>query len=209
MNKLSTFLTIYFIAFWVSALNADIFVWIDEDGIKNFTNFSPPEKAEVFIKTSEIQTDTAIDQNQTESKELQKMREAEKEISLLKEELEALKKAMAESKDVSITAGEGVSIEQPTYSGESQADSHYQLGDTYRRPTYIIYGFPYPDAGYGYKYKGHFKKKFYPKNHHYGKKRSKPDNQYHHYKTRSGKHHFNHYYGRYRVKYGTTFGSRH
>jgi hypothetical protein len=49
MRRLSAFLAILFALVCASTLKADIYVWIDGDGVKNFTNFSPPEGAEIFI----------------------------------------------------------------------------------------------------------------------------------------------------------------
>ncbi len=52
MRRLSALLAILFALVCASTLNANIYDWIDEDGVKNFTNFSPPEGAEIFIKDS-------------------------------------------------------------------------------------------------------------------------------------------------------------
>jgi hypothetical protein len=61
MRRLSALLAILFALVCASTLNADIYVWVDENGVKNFTNFSPPEGAVIFIKDSGISKKTAED----------------------------------------------------------------------------------------------------------------------------------------------------
>jgi hypothetical protein len=52
MKRLSAILALLITLLCASTLNANIYVWIDADGVKNFSNFLPPEGAEIFIKDS-------------------------------------------------------------------------------------------------------------------------------------------------------------
>ena len=52
MKIFITVLTIYFAFGFAPTLQADIFVWTDENGVRKFSNFYPPAKAELFMKTS-------------------------------------------------------------------------------------------------------------------------------------------------------------
>jgi hypothetical protein len=50
----------------VPIASADIYFWTDENGVKNFTNYSPPEKAEVFMETPEADEDTVFNEAETD-----------------------------------------------------------------------------------------------------------------------------------------------
>ena len=45
----------------VSNASADIYVWTDENGVKNFTNQAPPKYATLFMRTPEIPHDEETD----------------------------------------------------------------------------------------------------------------------------------------------------
>ena len=36
------------------SLQADIYEWTDENGVKHFTNYAPPDDATLLIKTEEV-----------------------------------------------------------------------------------------------------------------------------------------------------------
>lgn len=55
-------LIIFLPAFFVSFAQADIYVWTDENGIKHFTNYSPPPEAEVMLKSEEPSADAFTEQ---------------------------------------------------------------------------------------------------------------------------------------------------
>ena len=173
MKKFNIFLTVYFAFCFAPTLQADIFVWTDENGVRNFTNFSPPEKAELFIKTPETLRDTAVDQKRAESESLQKVQEAEKKVALLREELDEIKKRLAESKNETQANAERERFEQSTYPEEPSVSTEDYLSDAYRHRSYAAYGYNYPYAGYGYSPKVHSQKKFYHKRFHRGRYRNR------------------------------------
>jgi hypothetical protein len=50
---------------------ADIYVWTDENGVKHFTNYAPPEQAQLLMKTREFAYDEAKDRERMEADRLQ------------------------------------------------------------------------------------------------------------------------------------------
>ena len=134
---------------------ADIYYWTDENGVKNFTNYSPPGKAEVFMETSEADEDTALNEADTDrigdrdrALESEQLQAAAEEIEVLREQvselkndlkdrLEALREASPIKSDDVITETEG-------------ADATIRYGSGY---VYWPYSYGYPPYGY----KGHRK----------------------------------------------------
>ena len=45
----------------------EIYGWVDENGVKHYSNDPPPEGVKAFTQTAEIQTDEAQDRKRTES----------------------------------------------------------------------------------------------------------------------------------------------
>jgi hypothetical protein len=183
MKKLNIFLTIYFAVCFAPTLQADIFVWTDENGVRNFTNFSPPEKAELFIKTPETLRDTAEDQKRAESESMQKVQEAEKKVALLREELDEVKKRLAESKNETQADAERERFEQ----SEPSVSTEDYLSDAYRHRSYAAYGYNYPYAGYGYSTKVHSQKKLYHKRLHRRRSHNRYPGLSYHYKNHPSK----------------------
>ena len=78
---------------------ADIYFWTDENGVKNFTNYSPPEKAEVFMETSEADENTELNEAET-NRAGDTDRELESEqLQAAAEEIEALREQVSELKN--------------------------------------------------------------------------------------------------------------
>ena len=83
----------------VPIASADIYFWTDENGVKNFTNYSPPEKAEVFMETSEADEDTSLIEAETDrAGDADRTLESE-QLQAATEEIEALREQVGELKD--------------------------------------------------------------------------------------------------------------
>ena len=83
----------------VPIASADIYFWTDENGVKNFTNYSPPEKAEVFMKTPEAGEETSLLEAETDRPgDADRALESE-QLQAATEEIEALREQVGELKD--------------------------------------------------------------------------------------------------------------
>lgn len=82
-------------------LRADVYTWVDKNGVKHFSNEPPPEGVEVISKAREIPVDEAKDRERVE-KDNQAMKELEQQLS--KENTES------------------PTVEKPTSSGDNQTD---------------------------------------------------------------------------------------
>ena len=79
-------------------LQADIYEWTDENGVKHFTNYAPPDDATILIKSEELPYDEAADRARIEADkqfqlELARQELAEREAELERREAEAERKA--------------------------------------------------------------------------------------------------------------------
>jgi hypothetical protein len=88
----------------VPALFADIYVWTDANGVKNFTNHAPPEQAVVFMETPEIDAKSPIMQTivekeraEAESLQSQQLRAAQQEIESLSDQVAGLRKELRDA----------------------------------------------------------------------------------------------------------------
>jgi hypothetical protein len=75
------------------SLHADIYEWTDENGVKHFTNYAPPVDTAILIKSRELPYDKADDRTRIEAErqqqlELAKLKLAEKEAELKRQEAE-------------------------------------------------------------------------------------------------------------------------
>jgi len=57
MKGLKIFLLIAAGCLIAGPLNADIYEWTDENGVKHFTNYTPPDNATILIKFEELPYD--------------------------------------------------------------------------------------------------------------------------------------------------------
>jgi hypothetical protein len=92
LNAIAVILAAFgFVGFSVSSAGADIYSWIDENGVKNFTNQAPPKQATLFMKTPEIPHDEEADLRRREMDQLEVTRFelAEREAFLRKQAQEA------------------------------------------------------------------------------------------------------------------------
>lgn len=131
----------------VPIASADIYFWTDENGVKNFTNYSPPEKAEVFMETSEADEDTALPEAETDQAGgADRALESEK-LQAAAEEIEALREQVGELKDRLEELPEAPSFESggaATEAGEASNTVRFWSG-------YVYWPYPYGYPPYGYK----------------------------------------------------------
>ena len=79
------------------SLQADIYQWTDQNGIKHFTNYKPPDDATILIKSKELPYDEAADRARAEADkqyqlELTRLELAEREAELERREADAARK---------------------------------------------------------------------------------------------------------------------
>jgi len=69
MKQLSLIIALLFIFFCFPVMSEQVYTWIDEYGVKHFSNDPPPEGATVVEKTEELPYDEAKDQKRMERDE--------------------------------------------------------------------------------------------------------------------------------------------
>jgi hypothetical protein len=97
MNAVKLFIMIGISCFFVSSVDADIYQWVDREGVRHFTNHPPPEDAGVVIRTDELAHDAAEDEfyegiERQVWQELSQLALAEREAGLKKREAEVKQK---------------------------------------------------------------------------------------------------------------------
>jgi hypothetical protein len=87
-----------------AAVSADIYVWTDADGVKNFTNQAPPEQAVLFMVTPEIDSaayeigrDDGADPGAAEDLQADQLRSAQEKINELTEQVQGLRKDLQDA----------------------------------------------------------------------------------------------------------------
>ena len=98
MKGLKIFLFIAAGCLIAGPLYADIYEWTDENGVKHFTNYTPPDNATILIKFEELPYDEAADRARIEAErqqqlELARLEIAEREAELERREAEAERRA--------------------------------------------------------------------------------------------------------------------
>ena len=137
------------------SLHADIYEWTDENGVKHFTNYAPPEDAKILMKTKELPYDEAADRARMEDerqflKELAQLERAARDAELERRVAEAEQRA----------------AEAERYAQETLQATEQYLNDAknnrwyYRTGPYYPY-YPYYPTPYRY----HYKHKYHKKSH--------------------------------------------
>lgn len=179
---------VWFSGFSISAADADIYSWTDENGVSHFTNYAPPKQARLLMKTPEIPYDKEADIQRQENDRLEvaRLELAEREAYLLQQQQEAERRIAEANARADAALQEADQILQDAEAAAE--DANYDRDGSYTN------GYGYYPYGYrsGYYYNG-----YYRKYGHYYKKR--------HYKYRLGRH--NKYGYRHGHKY--YFKSRH
>jgi hypothetical protein len=163
--------TIGFAGLALSAANADIYSWTDENGVRYFTNYAPPKQAKLLMKTPEIPYDEEADQQRRENDALEAAKQelAEREAFVLQQQQEAERRIAEANARAEATLREADRILQNAETAAQDAD--YNDASSYAYPYYApYYGYRYPpkvhyyDYNYYY-YGGLYHKRYpYPKN---------------------------------------------
>jgi len=131
----------------VPIASADIYFWTDENGVKNFTNYSPPEKAEVFMETPEADEDTVFNEAETDRADDKDRALESEQLQSAAEEIEALREQVGELKDRLAALPEAPPIE-----ADDDASVTEGAAATVRyRSGYVYWPYPYGYFPYGYK----------------------------------------------------------
>lgn len=96
--------TFLWVVLSVPAVSADIYVWTDANGVKNFTNNAPPEQAVVFMETPEIEvkapvseTIPVMESDDAEALHTEELQAAQKEIEALAEQVAGLRRELQDA----------------------------------------------------------------------------------------------------------------
>ena len=152
-------------------LHADIYEWTDENGVKHFTNYAPPDNATVLMKTKELPYDEAADRARMEEErqfldELAKLERAAKDAELERRVAEAERRA----------------AEAERYAQETLQATEQYLNDARDNRWYYRTGPYYPY--YPTPYRHHYKHKYHKRNHYTHAK--KIDGKKYHRKKHAG-----------------------
>ena len=159
---------------------ADIYEWTDENGVKHFTNYAPPDDATILMKSEEVPYDEAADRARIEADrqyqlELAKLEIAEKEAELARREAEAERRA-AEAERYAAETEKAAD----QYLEDARNDRYYYRGGGsygYYRPLYDkrwYYRKYRPTHDYSRPHK-----RIYRKKSHYGHSKKNYGNKYH------------------------------
>lgn len=139
MNGFKIFLFVTVSCVVASLSFADIYEWTDEDGIKHYSNYAPPENSRILMKTKEEPYDEAADHARVEAERQAQLELARLEIAQREAELD-LREAEAERRlaEADRLADEAL----------READSYFKEAEN-GRSTYKSYGFGCYDDYYG------------------------------------------------------------
>ena len=146
------------------SLQADIYEWTDDNGVKHFTNYAPPEDATILMKTEEVPYDEDADRARMEADRQYHLELARQEIAAREAELK-LREAEAERK----------AAEAERYAKETVREADQYLKDAQNDRWYYRSGGYY--GYYGIPYVQHHKRKYRQKNH-YGHSGKQYDKKY-------------------------------
>jgi hypothetical protein len=119
--------------------------------VKNFTNYSPPEEAEVFMETAVVDEESALLEAETDrAGDAGRALESE-QLQVAAEEIEALREQVGELEDRLAALPEAPSFEADEAATEAEGASH-----TIRYGSGYVY-WPYPYGYPPYRYEGHRK----------------------------------------------------
>jgi hypothetical protein len=145
-------------AFWfagiaVSTAGADIYAWTDENGVKHFTNYTPPKQATLFMKTPEIPHDEEADNRRSEMDRLAVARQelAEKEAFLQEQQLAAERRIVAANARADAALQEADQVLQTAQAVAEDAGTYHSSNYGYG------YYYPYYFNGSSYFYNRHKK----------------------------------------------------
>jgi hypothetical protein len=138
------------VCLWGPAVDADIYVWTDEGGIRHFSNRDSHPEAELFLKTMEGPYEEAVERAQKENEKQRKLARAEADLQERKErlaekiaELERRTEAAKQEAQEAIERTEAI---EAAAARRLRDDRWYATGTAYY-PGYYLYS-PYGYRGY-------------------------------------------------------------
>ena len=148
MKGIKLLLLIAGVCLLAGPLYADIYEWTDENGVKHFTNYAPPDDATILIKTQELPHDEAADQARMEDDrqfldELARLERAAREAELEQRIVEAERRAAEAERN----AREMLEATEQYLKDDRNSRWYYRVG-----PYYPYYPTPY---------RHHYKRKYH------------------------------------------------
>ena len=203
--------------FMIPSASADIYSWTDENGVRHFTNQTPPKHAELLIKSPEISHDEEAHERRLEEDRLALARQelAEREAFLLQQQLEAERRIAAANARAEAALEQADQILQDaeataeSYDNDSSGSygyyyPYYRIGPRFHHSSYYRHNLSLYRK-HPYKYRrhdlrnGHYKKhqRYSTKYRHYDKHRSNGSTHIRHYRTPNHRSHYSLTQGRY------------
>jgi hypothetical protein len=134
-----------------TSVNADIYTWIDENGVKHFSNFAPPADAEVIMKTEELPYDEQADQQRMAAERQARLVAAWQELADKEAELlDSQRAAEQKIEAANVRAQEALREAEELLNEAEERNNRYSNSGT------AYYGY--------YPYYGHYKRWYYRKN---------------------------------------------
>lgn len=195
MTVLKIFVCVTVGCFVAASLYADIYEWIDEDGVKHYTNYAPAPEAKIMMKTEELPHDEAAHRARLEADReaqlaLARLELAERKAALELREAEAEQRLVEAGRQAEETLREAEKIlheaRNDRYDDENFRYSNFSRGfypyhyknRYYRNETASIFFTKRPHIDHFKRYR--FKKHHYSDDNTY--RRSRYDGQKHPYK---------------------------
>jgi len=170
MRRITQFIWIFAVCLWSQAVYADIYAWIDDNGIRHFSNRNSHPEAELFLKTMEGPYEEAVERAQREAEKQRALEQAHAEIQAQKDRLaEKVARLERRAEEAKRKAREALERAKEL---EAAADRRYQ-DDRWYSTGYISY---YPEY-YDYRYYGYNGYRFsvtYPSGKRYKQHRYRP-----------------------------------
>ena len=140
-----------------STVNADIYAWTDENGVRHFTNYAPPPQANIIMKTKELPYDELADKERMDTERQDQLTAALQEIAEKEARLAEMQLA-AEKRLETANRKAQEALEQ----AESLLDQAQYESSDYYGGGYQYYGY-YP---YKRRHKRSIYNRWYYRNHH-------------------------------------------
>ena len=145
MRRIIIFSATIFFCCVCSAANADIYTWIDDNGIRHFSNYAPPRHAKIILKTEELPHDQQADDERMEAERLDQLAAAlqvlaEKDAELTEKQLTAEKRNEAPNRKAQGTLDQAESLlneaQRESYDHSRSGYGHYPYKHSYNQLIY-------------------------------------------------------------------------
>ncbi len=151
MKRLTLFVVPVLLCCLNTTVDADIYTWIDENGVKHFSNFAPPAHAEVIMKTEELPYDEQADQQRMAAERQERLVAVWQELA--DKEAELLNRQRAAAQEIEAA---NVRAQEALREAEALLNEAEERYNGYSSRGTAYYGY--------YPYYGHYKRWYYRKN---------------------------------------------